>query len=97
MALLGVLNSAAGNKLQYGIDYRSWLQRGEVLTSVTFVVDTPPATITNVSYSPDETECRFFVNGGTAGVNYNILATATTNFGEQRTDTIAVNVAAAGS
>ena len=97
MALLGVLNSAAGNVLQYSIDYSGWLQKGEVLTGVTFVVDTPPATVTGTSYSPDEREVRFFVNGGTGGVSYNILATATTNFGEQRTDTIAVNVAAAGS
>ena len=95
--ILGTINSAAGNILQYAIDYSQWLQEGETLVNVTFAVDAGPVTITNISYSPDKKEVRFFVNGGTSGTDYNILPTAATSFGQQRTDTIAVNVAAAGS
>ena len=96
---LGTINFAASNILQYQIDYRLWLQKGETLTSVSFVVDAGNATITKITYSPDQKEVLFFVNGATvvAGVDFNILATAITSFGQQRTDTIAVNVAAAGS
>ena len=95
--ILGTINSAPGNRLQYTIDYSDWLQRGETLVSVVFSIDSGPATIDTVSYSPRATETRFFLNGGTPGSNYNIFAFATTTFGQQRTDQLAVNVAAAGS
>ena len=91
--ILGTIQSAPGNRIQYQIEYRGWLQRGETLVSVVFSIDTGPATIDTVSYSPDLTTARFFLNGGTAGTTYNIFAFATTNFGQQRTDQIAVQVA----
>src|SRR5208282_5825467 len=91
--LLGTLNSAPSNRLQYTIDYREWLDRGETLVSVVFSVDAGTATIDTVSYNPPATEVRFFLNGGAASVDYSIFAFATTSFGQQRTDQIAVNVA----
>src|SRR5208282_3532813 len=91
--ILGTINSAPSNRIQYTIDYRDWLDRGETLVSVVFSVDFGPAVIDTVSYNPAATEARFFLNGGTAGTSYNIFALATTTFGQQRTDQIAVNVA----
>ena len=90
--ILGTLQSAPSNRRQYAIDYRGWLQRGETLVSVVFSIDTGPATIDTVSYDPDKVVARFFLNGGTAGTTYNIFAFATTSFGQQRTDQIAVQV-----
>ena len=46
---LGTINFAASNILQYQIDYRLWLQKGETLTSVSFVVDAGNATITKTT------------------------------------------------
>ena len=94
--ILGTINSAPGNRLQYTIDYSDWLQRGETLVSVVFSIDSGPATIDTVSYNPRATETRFFLNGGTAGSSYNIFAFATTTFGQQRTDQIAVQVQSLG-
>ena len=91
--IIGTIQSAASNRLQYSISYRGWLQRGEVLTSVVYSIDVGPATIDTTSLSPDKTEARFFLNGGIAGATYNIFAFATTNFSEQRTDQIVVQVA----
>ena len=91
--ILGTIQSAAGNRLQYAIDYHAFLAKGEKLTGVTFAVSAPPATIDTVSYNPAMTEARFFLNNGTAGTSYYILATATTNFSQQQTDQINVQVA----
>jgi hypothetical protein len=91
--ILGTLNSAPSNRIQYTIDYREWLERGETIVSVVFSIDVGPATIDTVSYNPAMTETRFFLNGGTAGATYNIYAFATTSFSQQRTDQIAVQVA----
>ena len=93
--ILGTINSAPGNRIQYSIDYSDWLDRGETLVSVVFSLSVGPATIDTVSYNPRETEARFFLNGGTAGTTYDIYAFATTTFGQQRTDTIAVQVSSA--
>ena|SRR5208282_6497231 len=97
--ILGTTNFASGNILQYSIDYSQWLQKGETLVDVTFVVSVGNATITNVTYAPNKKEVFFFVNGLTvvAAADFNILPTATTSFGQQRTDTIAVSVATAGA
>ena len=94
--ILGTIQSAPANRRQYTIDYSDWLQRGETLVSVVFSIDSGPATIDTVSYSPSATEVRFFLNGGTPGSNYNIFAFATTTFGQQRTDQLAVYVATPG-
>ena len=91
--ILGTINSAASNRIQYSIDYSDWLQRGETLVSVVYSIDVGPATIDTTSLNPSKTESRFFLNGGNAGSTYNIFAFATTNFGQQRTDQIAVQVA----
>ena len=91
--ILGTINSAASNRIQYAIDYSDWLQRGETLVSVVYSIDVGPATIDTTSLNPSKTESRFFLNGGNAGSTYNIFAFATTNFGQQRTDQIAVQVA----
>ena len=91
--ILGTINSAASNRIQYSIDYSDWLQRGETLVSVVYSIDVGPATIDTTSLNPSKTESRFFLNGGNAGSTYNVFAFATTNFGQQRTDQIAVQVA----
>jgi hypothetical protein len=95
--LLGTINSAAGNRIQYAIDYSEWLERGETIVAVTFSVDQGGATIDTVTYFLDLHGVRFFLNGGTAGDSYNIYSYATTSLGQQRIDQIAVNMAVAGA
>ena len=90
--ILGTINSAPGNRLQYTIDYSQFLQKGETLESVSFSVSSGSATIDTISYDPKKTEVRFFLNGGDASSTYNIISIATTTFGQQQTDQIIVQV-----
>ena len=90
--LLGTIIQSVGAELQNSIDYRYWLQKGETLAAVVFTVDAGTATITGVTYSPDQKEVDFFLNGGTIGDQFNIIAEATTTFGQVRYDHIQVYV-----
>jgi len=90
--MLGTINSAPGNRLQYTIDYSDFLEKGETLVSVTFSVSSGSATIDTISYNPAKNEVQFFLNGGDASSTYYILAFATTTFSQEQTDQINVQV-----
>ena len=92
--LLGDVVQEVGDSRQHTIDYRAWLGRGEVLSSVGFTVDSGTATVSNVTYSPDYTKVMFLLNGGTLGDRFNVIACATTSEGQVRYDHIAVGVIA---
>ena len=89
---LGTIIQSVEASIQHAIDYRSWLQKGETLKNVSFTVDAGTATITDVTYSPDNTLVDFFLNGGTLNDQFNIIACATTSFGQVRYDHIQVFV-----
>ena len=90
--LLGTIIQQVESSIQHAIDYSFWLQKGETLANVTFTVDAGTATVSNVSYTPDRTEVRFFLDGGSFGDQFNIIAEATTSFGQVRYDHIQVYV-----
>ena len=90
--LLGTIIQQVESSIQHAIDYSFWLQKGETLANVTFTVDAGTATVSNVSYTPDRTEARFFLDGGSLGDQFNIIAEATTSFGQIRYDHIQVYV-----
>src|ERR1700693_4443097 len=90
--LLGSIIQEVGDSLQQTIDYSQWLDEGEILTGVSFTVDSGTATISNVTYSPNKLRVQFLLNGGTLGDSFNVIAIAQTSMGQQRTDTIGVCV-----
>src|SRR5208282_5021233 len=90
--LLGTIIQQVEASIQHAIDYRQWLQTGETLESVTFTIDAGMATVSNVSYSPAKTQVDFFLNDGTLGDQFNVIACATTSFGQVRYDHIQVYV-----
>lgn len=75
-----------GDVIRYSIDYRSWLEQGEILDSVSFTVDAGSAVVTEVSYSPNQKAVYFFVGNGTLGDQFNVIACAVTNLGQTRYD-----------
>ena len=65
--MLGFITQEVGNSLEHTVSYRDWLQQGEILSSVVVTVDAGTATISDVTYSLDCKEAKFFLNGGTIG------------------------------
>lgn len=84
--LLGTIVQAISSALQYSIDYRGALRKGETLTGVVFTVAGSTATINNITYDPDEKVVFFFLNGGMLGDTFNILANAATSLTQSRFD-----------
>ena len=51
--LLGNIVQEVNDSRQWKIDYGQWLQKGEHLIGVNFVVDAGTATVNNIIYNPD--------------------------------------------
>ena len=90
--LLGNIVQEVNDSRQWKIDYSSWLQKGEHLVAVNFVVDAGTATISNILYDPRHFVVFFNLTDGTLGDQFNVIATATTNIGQVRNDHISVVV-----
>ena len=90
--VLGHIDQKVGDSIQHEIDYSEWLRQGEILTSVFFTVDAGAATVTNVTYFLNFKAVRFLLNGGNLGDRFNVIAFATTSFGQGRYDSINVGV-----
>ncbi len=90
--VLGHIDQKVGDSIQHEIDYSEWLRQGEILTSVFFTVDAGAATVTNITYFLNYKAVRFLLNGGNLGDQFNVIAFATTNFGQGRYDSINVGV-----
>jgi hypothetical protein len=86
--LLGSIVQSILSALQYEIDYSGTLQKGEVLTGVLFTVAGSTATVSTVTYDPTEKKVYFFLNGGTIGDTFTILANALTSLTQSRFDYI---------
>lgn len=65
-------------KLDYAIDWSSWLAAGETITASAWTVATG---ITEVISSFNDTTTKIWLSGGTAGTTYTIANTITTSDG----------------
>lgn len=87
MSRLGRYYKTMTEKKRYTIDYTDWLDVGEAVTSVDFVVlgapTTPPLVVDLVQVLPTGLGVQYYVSGGLDGVAYEITATLTTNQGPQ--------------
>ncbi len=80
MALMTILKDPDA-VLDYGFDFTSWLDIGETISSVTWVV---PSGITKDSEVTGTVTVKVWLSGGTAGTTYSIAAKIVTT--DSRTD-----------
>lgn len=75
--------------LDYGIDWSDWLDSGDTISSVTWVV---PTGITKTAQSHTDTISMIWLSGGTLGQSYDIVCRITTTGGriDDRTFTIRI-------
>lgn len=86
---------AEGERKRYRIDYSEWLDTGETLTDVTFVVTsntTPPLVVDDVMIEPDPTGVQYYVSGGVNDNNYEVVVTATTSGAQIKEDDLLFTV-----
>jgi len=83
---------ATGEVKRYSIDYSNWLDTGEVLSSVLFLVLNNtlanPLVVSGVAVIAGNTSVQFMVSGGVDGVTYEVLATANTVGGQVKEDSV---------
>jgi len=92
----GVIVQAVSSSLMYAVSYSEWLREGEVLSGATVTVDAGVATITKVSFNPQEKTVYFFLNGGNLGDQFNVIVNVNTTLGQTRYDHIAVIIVTNG-
>lgn len=66
------------DRKDYTIDWSKWLEAGDTIASVAWVVD---AGINNDAVAHTTTTATIYLSGGTAGVSYNVTCRITTSFG----------------
>ena len=86
--LLGRREHVVGDRIGYTISYSGWLSLGEILSSVSFTVDSGTAIVDGILLSSDHTSVKFFLSGGNLGDQFNVISFATTSNGQQRYDHI---------
>lgn len=86
--LLAKRNVLVNDRVRFDIDYRDWLQRGEILSGVTCVVDAGTATVDTITLEPNKKQAYFFAKGWTLGDRFNIIITANTTFSQIKNDRI---------
>ncbi len=79
-------------KLDYSVDWGSWLQPSETITASTWTV---PDGITQATPAPSftTTEATIWLSGGTVGVYYAVVNHITTNQGREDDRTVHIHVA----
>ena len=80
-----VIKKKAAEKLAVGMDFGSWMQSGETISSINSVsssecADSSSLTFTNEVISG--TNVNFFVEGGTIGERYTVTVSINTSAGE---------------
>jgi hypothetical protein len=91
--LLGRKLISVGDKLRYVIDYDSWLDTTETLSSITFAVDDGPATVPSYTIAGDGKSVSFFVTGADADTpTFNVTVEAVTSATQEKNDHIEFNV-----
>ncbi len=97
MSRIGKYVKAEGERKRYQIDYSNWLDSGETVVSVVFVINNQTATkllvFNDVQVLPSALAVQYYISGGLDGTTYDVTATLTTNIGPQiREDEIFVVV-----
>lgn len=81
---------------RYTIDYSDWLDDTETLSTVTFAVDTGPATVGSHAISADGKSVVFFVTGAViATPTFNVAVQATSSAAQIKNDHVEFNVVSA--
>jgi hypothetical protein len=75
--------------LDYKVDWATWLQASETISTSTFTV---PAGITKDSQSNTTTTATVWLSGGTVGQEYAVINRITTNQGRTDDRTITIRV-----
>lgn len=76
---------------RYSIDYSEWLDDGERMLTVTPTLapsDADPVLVQDVQIDPSERSVQYYLEGGTANVDYTILFTVTTSGNQTKEDVI---------
>jgi hypothetical protein len=80
---------------RYLVSYSQNLGENELLSGVSFVIDTttvPPFTVTNAAIAPDGKQITFFAGEGLTGTTYKVSVRVTTNAGQRFEDEIQFEV-----
>ena len=92
---LGQDNLTTGDTRRYQVDYRPFLQFGEVLIAATVTGNGPTSTVklpTTGFLDVTETQLYFFVTGGSVGENFTASVQVKTSYGQIVNDTVAYSV-----
>ena len=89
---LGQDNITTGDTRRYQVDYRPFLQFGEVLTKSTVTSNGLTSTAKSNTFDVTETQLYFFVTGGTVGENFTVSVQVTTSYGQILNDTVSYSV-----
>lgn len=87
MPLRGNKVIGVGDKKRYVIDYENWLDTGETVSSITFTVDTGPATVTAHTIAGDGLSVAFFITGASLSYTpFSLHFEAITSAGQEKND-----------
>jgi len=95
---LGKFTKAAADEKRYIVDYTDWLDTGETIETVTFLLSpaTDPALVVyDSSILSGSQKIQFFVSDGNTGDTYTVLVTITTTGDQTKQDSIMFKVVAA--
>lgn len=88
---LGKFTKTPAERKRYQADYTNWLDTGETLSTVTYVVSpttTSPLVVDASAIAGDGLSVAFFVNAGLDETDYTVTLTATTSGGQIKQDTL---------
>jgi len=78
---------ATGDRKRYQIDYTDWLDTGEQVSGVNFIIESnvaaPVLVIDSIQVLPTGLGVQYYVSGGVTGVTYRVLADLSTTIGPQ--------------
>lgn len=94
--LLGKYSKRPTERRRYNVDFSVWLDEGETIEEVTFVVtpQTEPIFDVDEYHLSDGKIVIFYVSGGQPGVQYDVELRAVTSNGDIEINTITYNVIA---
>lgn len=91
--LLGRLTKQPAERQNYYVRYSEYLQEGEVLMSVTGIIDVAGELyMVGPTIMPNEQDVEFWLEGGVAGNSYNVEITVITSIGNIKQDEFKVKV-----
>jgi hypothetical protein len=91
MSVLGRYKQQPGEKRKRGIDYESFLETNEEISTVTAAVSPTtddPLLVSTIVIDPDGKNFAYFVEGGEDATDYTVTFTVTTSLGQRREDEV---------